>query len=332
MKIAVIGATGLVGKEILTILSEDNQFKDAQVVALASRSSIGKEVSFGEEKILKAQDLEHYDFENTDLAFFCAGSSVSKAYIPKALEAGCTVIDKSSHFRMEAQVPLIVPEVNGIELDITRHEKLISSPNCVAIPLSIALKPLESIAPIKRVVVSTYQSVSGAGQGAMDELFQGTRNVYMNADDEPKHFPKPIIFNVIPHIDDFNDQGITGEEEKVVQETQKILGWPVPISVTCVRVPTFVGHALSINVEFEQEISPEEARKAYTLKSGAVVVDQPKDNGYVTPIEVVGEDLVAISRVRRDTSTTYGLSMWVVCDNLRKGAALNAIQIAGTLV
>lgn len=332
MKIAVVGGTGVVGKEILSTLAE-NGFQDCDVAVLGRRASLGKELSFGEKKILKVQSLEDYDFKGTDLAFFCVGSQISQEYAPKAVAAGAYVIDKSSHFRMQEDVPLIVPEVNGEDCQgrLLEGPCVIASPNCVAIPLSMALKPLEGIAPLKRVVLSTYQSVSGAGQAAMDELFQGTRNVYMNQDVDPEQFPKPIVFNVIPHIDTFNEDGSTGEEEKVVEETQKILEIELPLSATCVRVPTFIGHALSVNVEFDAPITPEAARACYSLKSGVMVVDRPEEEAYATPLEIAGEDVVVVSRIREDKSVPYGLNLWVVCDNLRKGAALNAVQIAQLL-
>lgn len=330
-KVAVVGATGNVGREVLTVLAE-RRFPISEVVALASQSSLGKEVSFGDDKTLKIQALEHYDFKGTDFAFFCVDSKVSKIYAPKAAGAGTLVVDKSSLFRQEQDVPLIVPEVNGHILSEGISRNIIANPNCVAIPLCLALKPLHDMAPIKRVVLSTYQSVSGAGQKAMDELFHQTKSVYVNQDHEPEEFTKPIAFNVIPHIDTFNADGVTGEEEKIILETQKILDPAILITATCVRVPVFIGHCISATIEFDGPITPHQARRAYGLEQGVVVLDRPEEDGYITPVEIAGEDLIAISRIRTDPTVPHGLSMWIVGDNLRKGAALNAVQILETLV
>lgn len=330
-KIAVVGATGTVGREVLSVL-EERKFPTRKVVALASESSIGKEVSYGEEEIIKVENLALYDFSGTDFAFFCAGSDIAKKYAPKAAAAGTIVIDHSSHFRLEPGVPLIVPEVNSHVLDKGFKKNIIANANCVAIPLTLALKPLHDIAPIKRVVISTYQSVSGAGQRAMDELFHQTKSMFVNEEQKPQEFTKQIAFNLIPHIDTFNRDGSTGEEEKVIMETRKILDPSIKVTATCVRVPVFIGHSISATIEFESEMTPEQARKAYGIEKGVVVLDRPEENGYITPLEIAGEDMVAISRIRQDPTVPHGLSLWIVGDNLRKGAALNGVQIAETLI
>lgn len=330
-KIAIVGATGNVGREVISILAE-RDFPVKDMVALASESSMGKEVSFGEDKVLKVEALARYDFAGTDFAFFCAGSEVAKDYAPKAAAAGTIVIDNSSHFRLEPGVPLIVPEVNAAVLDKGFRKNIIANANCVAIPLTLALKPLHEIAPIKRVVLSTYQSVSGAGQRPMDELFNQTKAMFVNKDYKPQEFTKPIAFNVIPHIDDFNRDGTTGEEEKIAMETRKILDPAIKVTATCVRVPVFIGHAIAATVEFESAITPDQARQAYGIEKGVVTLDRPEEDGYVTPLEIAGEDMVAVSRIRQDPTVKHGLSLWIVGDNLRKGAALNAVQIAETLV
>jgi aspartate semialdehyde dehydrogenase (EC 1.2.1.11) len=330
-KIAVIGATGAVGQEVLNTLAE-RQFPYKEVVALASSNSRGQSVSMGDEKQLIVQDLVHYDFSGTDFAFFCVDEKISKDYALKAAAAGTIVIDKSSYFRMEPGVPLVVPEVNGNDLTTRMKKNIIANPNCVAIPLAMVLKPLHDLATVKRVVISTYQSVSGAGQAAMDELFNATKAIFVNQDQEPQNFTKPIAFNVIPAIGSFNSNGVTGEEEKIIQETNKILGGGLKITATCVRVPVFVGHSIAATIEFEEEISAKTAQAAYKLEHGVMVIDNPQEDGYFTPLEISGEDIVVVSRIRQDTTVKHGLSLWIVGDNLRKGAALNAVQIAESLV
>jgi aspartate-semialdehyde dehydrogenase len=327
-KIAVVGATGKVGQEMLNVLAESN-IPYKEVVAIASKNSLGKEISFGEEEILKAIALEDYDFAGTDIALFSAGSEVSKVYAEKAAAHGCIVIDNSSYFRMHEDIPLIVPEVNPHHLVQFRKKNIIANPNCSAIQMLVALKPLHDLSPIKRLVVATYQSVSGAGKDAMDELYNQTKRIYMFQKDEPINFPKQIAFNVIPQIDDFMEDGNTKEEWKIVNETKKILSKEIELSVTCVRVPVFVGHSIAINVEFTNPISLEAAKKALKTADGVVFSD---DEEYVTPVEIAQENPVFVSRLRNDPSVPYGLNMWVVADNLRKGAALNAVQILNELI
>ncbi len=330
-KVAVAGATGAVGSEILNILAE-REFPADEVVALASRSSLGREVSYGLEGTLVTQTLEEYDFEGTDIALFSPGGAISAVHAPRAAAAGCVVIDNTSHFRMEPDVPLIVPEVNPDALAGFRERNIIANPNCSTIQMVMALKPLHDLALIKRVVVATYQSVSGAGRSAMDELFDQTKGIYETRPPEPRLFPKQIAFNVIPHIDSWMEDGSTKEEWKMAVETKKILDPAIEVSATCVRVPVFVGHAEAVNVEFEHDFDLDEVREALADFDGVLLVDDPEEGGYVTPIECVGEFGVFVSRLRRDTTVPSGLSMWVVSDNLRKGAALNAIQIAELLV
>jgi len=330
-KVAVVGATGNVGRAILDILF-DRRFPASEVVALASRSSVGKEVSYGEDAVLKVQALDNYDFSDTDIALFSPGSSVSKIYAPIAAAAGCVVIDNTSYFRMDPDIPLVVPEVNPDALKDFRKRNIIANPNCSTIQMVVALKPLHAAAGIKRVVVSTYQSVSGAGKAAMDELYDQTKSLYMNAEKEPSCFTKRIAFNLIPQIDVFMDDGGTKEEWKMVQETKKILDPNIAVSATCVRVPVFVAHSESVNIEFEDPISVDEAREILSNADGITLYDELKDGGYATPVEAAGEDSVFISRLRKDASVTNGLNMWIVSDNLRKGAALNAVQIAETLI
>jgi aspartate-semialdehyde dehydrogenase len=330
-KVAVVGATGNVGREILDVLS-DRAFPADEVVALASRKSVGKEISFGEDKTLVAQALEDFDFSGTDFGLFSPGSAVSRIHAPRAAEAGCVVIDNTSEFRMDEDVPLIVPEVNSEALADFRQRNIIANPNCSTIQMVVALKPLHDLAAIKRVVVSTYQSASGAGKEAMDELFDHTRAIFMNDRKEPKVFPKTLAFNVVPQIDSFMDDGSTREETKMVRETQKILDPDIAVSATCVRVPVFVGHGEAVNVEFHERLNEEEAREALAEAPGVVVLDERSDGGYVTPSECVGEDATFVSRIRNDPTVPYGLTMWVVSDNLRKGAALNAVQIAEELI
>jgi len=328
-KVAVIGATGNVGREMLKVLVE-RQFPISEVVALASTRSVGSEVSFGD-GVLKVKALDYYDFKGTDIALMSAGGEIAKQWAPKIAAQGCMVIDNSSAWRMDRQVPLVVPEVNADALnDIPKG--IIANPNCSTAQLVVALKPLHDLFTIKRVVVSTYQSVSGAGKEAMDELFRQTRAIFVADPVEVSEFTKQIAFNVIPHIDVFLDSGLTKEEWKMVVETQKILDPDIQVTATCVRVPVFVGHSESVNIEFEKPVTAEQARAALRAAPGILVVDKREDGGYVTPIECVGEDATFISRVRKDPTVEHGLNMWIVSDNLRKGAALNAVQIAESLV
>ena len=328
-KIAVVGATGNVGREMLKVLAQ-RQFPIAQVVALASSRSVGSDVSFGDHN-LKAKALDYYDFKGTDIALMSAGGAIAKEWAPKIAAQGCLVIDNSSAWRMDRQVPLVVPEVNPEALnDIPKG--IIANPNCSTAQLVLALKPLHDLAIIKRVVVSTYQSVSGAGKEAMDELFTQTRAVFVADPIAQGSFTKQIAFNVIPHIDVFLDSGFTKEEWKMVVETQKILDPDIQLTATCVRVPVFRGHSESVNIEFEKPITAEQARVALRNFPGIQVVDKREDGGYVTPIECAGEDAVFISRVRKDPTVEHGLNLWIVADNLLKGAALNAVQIAETLI
>jgi aspartate-semialdehyde dehydrogenase len=332
-RVAVVGATGNVGREMLQTLA-DRGFPVADVAALASERSIGSEVSFGDERTLKVHNLATYDFRGTDIVLSSPGAKVSAVYSPKAAAAGAVVIDNTSHFRMEPDVPLVVPEVNPDAIAGYTRRGIIANPNCSTIQMVVALKPLHDAARIRRVVVATYQSVSGAGKDAMDELFNQTRGIYVNesAESHRRKFTKQIAFNVIPHIDSFMDDGATKEEWKMAVETRKILDPSIQVQATCVRVPVFVGHAEAVNVEFERPISEEEARAALAEAPGVVVVDYRADEGYVTPQECAGEDAVYVSRLRRDPTVTHGLSFWCVADNLRKGAALNAVQIAEELV
>ena len=330
-KIAVAGATGNVGREILAILAERN-FPVREVVALASERSIGSEISFGEDDILKVRDLDKYDFTGTDIALFSPGAKVSAVHAPRAGKAGCVVIDNTSQFRMDPDVPLVVPEVNPAALARYPKRNIIANPNCSTIQMVLALKPLHDIARIKRVVVATYQSVSGAGKDAMDELFTQTRAVYVNDPIKPEQFTKRIAFNVIPHIDSFMDDGSTKEEWKMAAETAKILDPDIAVTATCVRVPVFIGHAEAINIEFERPIDVAQARAALSRAPGVTVIDHRVDEGYVTPQEAAGEDAVFVSRIRKDPTVKHGLNIWVVGDNLRKGAALNAVQIAELLI
>jgi aspartate-semialdehyde dehydrogenase len=329
-KIAVVGATGNVGREMLDVLAE-RRFPADEVVALASRRSMGVEVSFGD-KTLKCRTLEHYDFADVDICLMSAGSAVSKEWSPKIAAAGAVVIDNSSCWRYDADVPLIVPEVNADAAAGFRKRGIIANPNCSTAQLVVALKPLHDRATIKRVVVSTYQSVSGAGKDAMDELFAQTKAVFTVDEIEAKKFPKRIAFNVIPHIDVFMEDGYTKEEWKMVVETKKILDPKIKLSATCVRVPVFIGHSEAVNIEFEQPITPDEARDILRNAPGCLVIDKREPGGYVTPYECAGEDATYISRIREDATVENGLVMWVVSDNLRKGAALNAIQIAECLI
>ncbi len=329
--VAVVGATGAVGSEMLQILYETG-FPVDEVHAVASERSVGKEVAFGDDIRLTVQDLESFDFEGIDIALFSAGGETSARHAPRAAAAGCVVIDNSSTFRMEPDVPLVVPEVNPEALEGFRARNIIANPNCSTIQMVVALKPLHDIARIRRVVVATYQSVSGAGQQAMDELFDQTKGIYMNQKPEPVVFPKQIAFNVIPHIDRFLEDGSTKEEWKMRVETKKILDQGIEVAASCVRVPVFVGHAEAVHVEFEEPIDVGRAREAMAEFEGLLVVDRPAEGEYVTPVECVGEYAVFVSRLREDPTVPHGLAMWVVADNLRKGAALNAVQIAQKLV
>jgi len=329
-KVAVVGATGNVGREMLDILAE-RAFPADDVIALASRKSMGVEVSFGD-KILKCKSLDQYDFSDVDICLMSAGGSVSKQWSPKIAAAGAVVIDNSSAWRYDADVPLIVPEVNADALAGFRKKGIIANPNCSTAQLVVALKPLHDRAKITRVVVATYQSVSGAGHDAMDELFAQTRAVYVTDPVEPKKFPKRIAFNVIPHIDVFMEDGYTKEEWKMMAETKKILDPAIKLTATCVRVPVFIGHSEAVNIEFENPITPDEAREILARAPGCLVIDKREPGGYVTPYECAGEDATYISRIREDATVENGLVLWCVSDNLRKGAALNAVQIAEVLV
>ena len=330
-KIAVAGATGNVGREMLQTLWE-RDFPAREVVALASSRSVGREVSYGEDKTLKVRNLETYDFSDTDIALFSAGSKPSEVHGARAAEQGCVVIDNSSFWRMHEDVPLVVPEVNPEAIADYTRRNIIANPNCSTIQMVVALKPLHDAAGIKRVVVSTYQSTSGAGKAAMDELFNQTKGIYVNDPVRKEHFSKQIAFNVIPQIDVFMDGGITKEEWKMMVETQKILDPAIAVSATCVRVPTFIGHGEAVNIEFEEPLSAKKARAILREAPGVSVIDHAAGEGYVTPAECAGEDPVFVSRIREDMTVDNGLNIWVVADNLRKGAALNTVQIAEMLV
>lgn len=329
-KVAVVGATGNVGREMLSILDE-RDFPVSEVVALASRRSAGREVSFGD-RDLKVQDLAAFDFKGTDIVLSSAGGKISAEFAPRAAAAGAVVIDNTSHFRMDPDVPLVVPEVNPEALRDFAKKNIIANPNCSTIQMVMALKPLHALAGIKRVVVSTYQSVSGGGKEAMDELFNQTRSVYMNEVQPPEVFPKQIAFNIIPQIDVFMDDHMTKEEWKMVAETKKIIDPKIKVCANCVRVPVFIGHAEMVNVEFEREIDAKTAKKALRDAPGVTLIDLESELEYVTPIDVQGEDNVYVSRVREDPTVEHGLNFWCVADNLRKGAALNAVQIAERMI
>jgi aspartate-semialdehyde dehydrogenase len=329
-KVAVVGATGNVGREMLAILAE-RTFPADEVVALASRRSLGTEVSFGD-KILKIKALEHCDFSDVDICLMSAGSAVAKEWAPKIAAAGAVVIDNSSCWRYDADVPLIVPEVNADALSGFRKRGIIANPNCSTAQLVVALKPLHDKARIKRVVVSTYQSVSGAGKEAMDELFSQTKAVFTLGDMEAKKFSTRIAFNLIPQIDVFMEDGFTREEWKMMAETKKILDPKIKLVATCVRVPVFIGHSESVNIEFEEPLSADEARDILRAAPGVLVIDKHEPGGYITPYECAGEDATYVSRIREDATVENGLVLWVVSDNLRKGAALNTIQIAECLI
>lgn len=328
-KVAVVGATGNVGREILNMLAE-RQFPASEVVPLASRRSLGQEMTFGE-TTLKVKCLDDYDFTGTDIALMSAGGSISKKWAEKIGKTGCVVIDNSSHFRMDPDVPLIVPEVNGEAIKGYTKKNIIANPNCSTAQMMVALKPLHDLATIKRVVVSTYQSVSGSGKDAMEELWSQTRAIFVNDAVETNSYPKQIAFNVIPHIDSFMDSGDTREEWKMVAETAKILDPDIRLTATCVRVPVFIGHSESINIEFEKTIDEKEVREALRTAPGIMVIDKREDGGYITPIDCVGEFATYISRIRRDVTVKNGINLWCVSDNLLKGAALNAVQIAESL-
>ena len=329
-KVAVVGATGNVGREMLNILSE-RQFPADEVFALASERSAGQQAMFGDKR-LKVTPLADFDFARADIALFSAGGSVAAEHAPRAAAAGSVVIDNSSHFRMDPDVPLVVPEVNGDAVARYAKRNIVANPNCSTAQLVVALKPLHDEAKIKRVVVATYQSVSGAGKEAMDELFNQTRAVYVNDEIKPEQFTKQIAFNVIPHIDAFLDDGSTKEEWKMEAETRKILDRDIKLTVTCVRVPVFVGHSEAINVQFARPITPDRAREILREAPGLLVVDEATDGGYVTPVDCVGDYATYVSRIRTDPTVPNGLNLWVVSDNLRKGAALNTVQIAEVLI
>jgi aspartate-semialdehyde dehydrogenase len=328
-RVAVVGATGNVGREMLTILDEV-QFPVSEIHALASRRSIGKEVAFGD-RILKCVLLDSFDFSKVDIVIMSAGGDISREWSERIGKAGPVVIDNSSAWRMHPDVPLIVPEVNPDAIDGFRKKNIIANPNCSTAQLVVALKPLHEEARIKRVVVSTYQSVSGAGKEGMDELWNQTKGVFVLGASEPKKFTKQIAFNVIPHIDDFLPDGTTKEEWKMTAETKKILDPSIELTATCVRVPVFVGHSEAVNIEFETALEEDEAREILRESPGVLVVDKREDGGYVTPVESVGDFAVFVSRIRKDPTVEHGLNMWIVSDNLRKGAALNAVQIAQLL-
>ena len=332
-RIAVAGATGNVGRELLSILAE-RQFPADEVVALASSRSIGVEVSYGENQTLKVKNLADFDFAGIDIVLSSPGAKVSAKHTPRAAKAGAVVIDNTSHFRMDPDVPLVVPEVNPEAIARYKKRGIIANPNCSTIQLVVALKPLHDLATIKRVVVSTYQSTSGGGKAPMDELFNQTRGIFTNQPVQKfqEQFTKQIAFNVIPHIDIFMNDGSTKEEWKMVAETKKILDPEIALTATCVRVPVFIGHAEAVNVEFAEPVSAAAARRALRAAPGIVVIDRRTDEGFVTPAECAGEDAVYVSRIRKDPTIENGLNLWVVSDNLRKGAALNTVQIAEELV
>ena len=330
-KIAVVGATGAVGREMLQTL-EERSFPIKEIVALASEKSLGKEVSFGEKKPLTVQNLETFDFTSCDIALFSAGSAIAEKFGPKAAQQGAVVIDNSSRWRMESEIPLIVPEVNSAALAGYSKRNIVANPNCSTAQLVMALKPLHDVFKINRVVVSTYQSVSGAGSTGMDELFNQTRAVYVNDPIENKEFTKKIAFNCIPHIDMFMDDGFTKEEWKMTAETRKILDPNINVVAHCVRVPVFIGHAEAVFIETNKPVDEQAARDVLSSFPGVIIVDHREDGGYVTPEECAGEDGVYISRLRRDPTVKNGLVFWCVSDNLRKGAALNAVQIAEELI
>lgn len=328
--IAVIGATGNVGRETLNILAERN-FPVNKIHAIASNNSIGRQVSFGEET-LQISSLDNLDFEDIDIAFFSAGSDISKKFIPKATAKNCVVIDKSSFFRLDKRVPLIVPEANLSTLKDFKAKNIIANPNCIAIPLAVVLKPIDNEIRIKRVVISTYQSVSGAGKAGMDELYNQTKSKYIFEEKNPKIFPKQIAFNLFPHIGDLNKDGYTSEESKIALELEKIIGNHLKVSVTSVRVPVFIGHSISVNIEFSSKINAKEAAEILQDADGVIMISNNKELAYISPTEIVGEDAVYVSRIRDDISRDNAINLWITCDNLRKGAALNSVQIAEELI
>ncbi len=328
--VAVVGATGAVGQEMLSILDE-RLFPVNEVFAIASRQSIGREVSFGD-KTLKCKDLETFDFSQVTIALLAVDAAISKEWSPKIARTGAVVIDNSSQFRMDPDVPLIVPEVNAEAVRGFSKKNIIANPNCSTAQLVVVLKPLHDHASIRRVVVSTYQSTSGKGKEAMDELFNQTKGIYVNDSPTPSVFTKQIAFNVIPHIDAFMEDGYTKEEWKMTAETKKILDTKIKVTATCVRVPVFVGHSEAVNIEFDRPISDDEAREILRESPGVLVVDKREDGGYVTPVECVGDFATFVSRIRVDPTVDSGLALWIVSDNLRKGAALNAVQIAELLI
>ena len=330
-RVAVVGATGNVGREMMQILAE-REFPIDEITAVASPRSTGSEVEFGDTgRMLKCKNIEHFDFTGYDIALFSAGGGPAKEYAPKAAAQGCVVIDNSSYWRMDPDVPLIVPEVNPDAIDGYAKKNIIANPNCSTAQLVVALKPLHDAATIKRVVVSTYQSVSGAGKAGMDELFEQSRAIFVGDPVEPKKFTKQIAFNLIPHIDVFLDDGYTKEEWKMTVETKKILDPKIKLTATCVRVPVFVGHSEAVSIEFEKELSATDAQHILREAPGIMLIDKREDGGYVTPIECVGDGATYVSRVREDPTVENGLQLWCVSDNLRKGAALNAVQIAELL-
>lgn len=331
VKIAVVGATGNVGRTILQILAERG-YPAQNITAIASSRSANRSVSYGDNDILTVQPLTNFDFSGYDIGLFSPGAKVSAEYAPKAAAQGCIVIDNTSHFRMDQDIPLVIPEINAEVLKLHTNRNIIANPNCSTIQLLMALKPLHDLARIKRVVVSTYQSVSGAGQEAMDELTQQTKGLFTNMTVPPACFNKPIAFNVIPQIDVFQDDDYTKEEWKMMVETHKILDPSIKLTATCVRVPVYIGHSVSANIEFGSAISPAQARQALRQFKGVTVTDDPDNLSYTTPLESAGDDEVFVSRIRRDTSVEHGLNLWIVSDNVRKGAALNAIQIMEALI
>jgi aspartate-semialdehyde dehydrogenase len=330
-RVAVVGATGAVGREMLKTLAE-RQFPVDEIAAVASGRSTGQEISFGEKRVLKVQNLEKFDFHGWDIGLFSPGAAVSAVHAPRAAEAGCVVIDNTSQFRMDPDVPLVVPEVNPQALRNFGKRNIIANPNCSTIQMVVALKPLHDEFKVKRVVVATYQSVSGAGKEGMDELFNHTKSSFVFESSPPQQFTKEIAFNCIPHIDKFLDDGSTKEEWKMVVETKKILDPNIAVFATCVRVPVFIGHGEAVTVEFENPVTAGEARACLREAPGVEVVDVREDGGYATPLECAGDDAVYVSRIRKDPTVPHGLSFWCVADNLRKGAALNAVQIAETLI
>jgi aspartate-semialdehyde dehydrogenase len=330
-RVAVVGGTGNVGREMLSILAE-RKFPIASLAALASERSAGKEVSFGEDEVVKIQNLAAFSFKGIDIVLSSPGAKVSAVFAPKAAAAGAVVIDNTSHFRMDPDIPLVVPEVNPEAISGYARRNIIANPNCSTIQMVVALKPLHDLARIKRVSVATYQSVSGAGREAMDELFDQTRAIYMNAPVERTRFTKQIAFNVIPHVDVFLEDGQTKEEWKIAAETRKILDPELKVQATCVRVPVFIGHSEAVTIETAKPLTAEQARAVLRRAPGVSVVDHRADEGYVTPVECAGDDLVYVSRIRNDPTVPHGLALWIVSDNLRKGAALNAVQIAERLI